>query len=256
MHWSFCPVCEQFFPRQTHFASDYDPNPQYTTLHELPEESQNPVYAASHLLKCIGIEDFDPRPQLAPSLLARYKASKWLPEGRWIALGIGAFFDFRKWPIENFRTILEKLAGDGYRLVMVGSVDDVAASQAILQDGHPAAISLAGATNLDELAGVLSCCSLFIGNDSGPKHIAAAVGTAVVEIGCYSPHTPGFSYDRNFEAVGVPTIRLMPEGFFSQEETFSGHAIASVSVNSVLHAADKLLNVDKCSRGDSSVPSN
>jgi ADP-heptose:LPS heptosyltransferase len=46
---------------------------------------------------------------------------------------------------------------------------------------HPA-VDLAGETSVSQLASVLKRCSLFISNDSGPVHLASAVGTPVVSI--------------------------------------------------------------------------
>jgi ADP-heptose:LPS heptosyltransferase len=46
---------------------------------------------------------------------------------------------------------------------------------------HPA-INIAGKTSVGQLAGLLQKCDLFISNDSGPVHIASAVGTPVVSI--------------------------------------------------------------------------
>ena len=67
-------------------------------------------------------------------------------------------------------------------------------------------ISIAGQTTLSQLAEVLKRCDLFIGNDSGPMHLAAAVGTRT--IGLYGPTDP-----ERFGPVGShsQTIRRKPD---------------------------------------------
>ena len=49
-------------------------------------------------------------------------------------------------------------------------------------------INIAGKTTLTQLASILLTCNVFIGNDSGPMHLAAAVGTQT--IGLYGPGDP------------------------------------------------------------------
>ena len=67
-------------------------------------------------------------------------------------------------------------------------------------------VNIAGRTNLQQLGAVLQNCQLFIGNDSGPMHIAAAVGTHV--IGLFGPSSP-----QRFGPFGdnCTTIRKKPD---------------------------------------------
>ena len=227
--------------RQTESVAGYDPNPAYTDLLDLPGPGENPAYAPGRVLARLGVAAYEPKPRLIPGLRARDKARDSLTHGQWIALGIGASNAFRRWPEENFSELLRHLTQEGYRAVLVGGADDSAAAQAILRDEFLGTIDLTGKTDLDELAAILSLCRLFIGNDSGPKHIAAAVGTPVVEIGCYSPDARDFLYERDFAPIGVPAVRVMPQGRFSSEETLAGLPVRSVTVPAVLDAAHALL---------------
>lgn len=79
----------------------------------------------------------------------------------------------KRWPAENFGDLA---AGLGLPCVVLGSAAERGLS-AKIRELAPAAIDLAGHTTLPELAGVLARAALAIGNDTGPMHLAAALGT-------------------------------------------------------------------------------
>ncbi|MGC2413692.1 MAG: glycosyltransferase family 9 protein, partial [Stellaceae bacterium] len=93
--------------------------------------------------------------------------------------------DIKQWPIEYFAAVIDRLAEtDGARAVLIGVEGEEAVAAAILgRLRHPAAAtSLVGKVPLAELPGLLAGASLFLGNDSGPKHLAAALGVPTVGI--------------------------------------------------------------------------
>lgn len=77
------------------------------------------------------------------------------------------------------------LASEGWRVVVTGGPDDVAVGRAVTPvDG----VDLAGRTSLSELAGVLSGARAVVVGNTGPAHLAAAVGTPVVSL--FAPVVP------------------------------------------------------------------
>jgi len=116
--------------------------------------------------------------------------------------GSGGYSVARRWPAERFAEVAAALHGDtGAHVVLVGGADERALHTHILDTlGQPDwATSEAGQQTPRELAERLGQCALFIGNDSFPMHLAAAVGTPVVAIfgpsnarawGPYAPNTP------------------------------------------------------------------
>ncbi|WP_345801401.1 glycosyltransferase family 9 protein [Microbacterium sp. AZCO] len=94
----------------------------------------------------------------------------------------GATDPRRRWPAERFAEIAGRCAGEGLRVVVVGDGTDAAAGEAIAAGAGAgdAVVSLAGRLSLGELAGLLAVADVFVGNDSGPRHLAQAVGTATV----------------------------------------------------------------------------
>ncbi|HUB46678.1 MAG TPA: glycosyltransferase family 9 protein [Acetobacteraceae bacterium] len=102
-----------------------------------------------------------------------------------VAMHIGAGNITKTWPAEYFSALIDLLTEtNGVNVMLIGGPDDRAASEALLGTLLlPAAVrSVAGLTPLNELPRLLSACCLYIGNDSGPKHIAAALGVPTIGI--------------------------------------------------------------------------
>jgi ADP-heptose:LPS heptosyltransferase len=80
----------------------------------------------------------------------------------------------------------------GYPIVLLGSRTEIPLVETVRQAMHAPARSLAGRLDLAELAAAIGKASVLIANNSGPAHIAAAVGTPVVDLYALTnrQHTP------------------------------------------------------------------
>jgi heptosyltransferase-2 len=107
-----------------------------------------------------------------------------------IALGAGASFGAaRCWPAERFAEAANRLAAQSDAdVVLLGTAGEAGVTRAIALKLQRPPVDLTGQTTIAELPGVLSRCHLFIGNDSGLMHVAAAVGIPVV--GIFGPTDP------------------------------------------------------------------
>jgi len=98
----------------------------------------------------------------------------------------GAMDPRRRWPASGFAEIAALCAGSGHQVIVVGAGEDVELAAEIVAAAGPASpgmlTSLAGELSLSQLAGLLSWADVFVGNDSGPRHLAQAVGTATAGI--------------------------------------------------------------------------
>jgi ADP-heptose:LPS heptosyltransferase len=98
----------------------------------------------------------------------------------------------KRWPLERYRELARKLVqGLHAQVLLIGGPDDVALNAQLLDGLNlPAGsvINMAGKTSIGQLAALLERCALFIGNDSSPMHLAAAVGTPVIAI--FGPTSP------------------------------------------------------------------
>jgi ADP-heptose:LPS heptosyltransferase len=103
-----------------------------------------------------------------------------------ICMGIGATMGKRRWPIERF-TELAKWLVETYdaRILIVGDASDAHNAEYMRTTLGTAMINQAGACSLRESAALLSFCRMYIGNDTGPMHLAAASNVAVIELSCH-----------------------------------------------------------------------
>ncbi len=112
-----------------------------------------------------------------------------------IAFHVGASCPSKRWPVERFAEVADELYTK-YKcdIVLVGGDDTEELSGRMTSLMRSKAVDLTGALLLGELAEFLSRCRLFISNDSGPVHVAAAVGTPVISL--FGRKDPGLSPKR------------------------------------------------------------
>lgn len=97
-----------------------------------------------------------------------------------VAIHPGATDPRRRWSPERFAAVGAALVHAGARIALLGGAEDRALTGAIARTLGDATIDLAGRLTLGGVLGVLERCHLVVGNDSGPLHLARAVGTATV----------------------------------------------------------------------------
>jgi len=107
------------------------------------------------------------------------------PARRWIAVNPSARWETKLWGDERFAELIRRLPRE--QVVLTGSRDEAARLDRIAQGAR----NLAGKTNLLELADTYRQCRVVITNDSGPMHIAAAVGTPVIAV--FGPTDPALT---------------------------------------------------------------
>jgi len=99
-----------------------------------------------------------------------------------VALAPGSSSRLRRWPADKFAALVHSLsqAGD-CRFVVVGTQDEQELGAAIAANAGNV-LDLVGKTTLRECAAILRRCTVVVANDSGPMHIAAAIGAKVVAL--------------------------------------------------------------------------
>ena len=87
------------------------------------------------------------------------------------------------WPVDHFEELgLQLLEVPSVRIVLVGGTEDQPSANLLVDAWGERAVSFVGKTSLLQTAEILRRCKLFIGVDSGPAHLAAAMGRPVVGI--------------------------------------------------------------------------
>jgi lipopolysaccharide heptosyltransferase II len=111
----------------------------------------------------------------------------------WIALHPGASAPSRRYPARHWMEVIRQLdARLGCPMVLTGSADEQALVDEIREGCGVAVHSLAGQLGLGELGAALQLASVVVSNNTGPAHIAAAVGTPLVDLYAMTnpQHTP------------------------------------------------------------------
>ena len=99
----------------------------------------------------------------------------------WLMVGVGARWLTKRWPSAHFRVLLERARRRfGGTAVFVGGPDETALAQQTAAGLPGPVCDLTGRTTLPQLAAVLSLADLMIANDTGPLHLAVALGRPVV----------------------------------------------------------------------------
>ncbi len=89
----------------------------------------------------------------------------------------------KRWPVERFAAAADRLAEEfAARVVIFGAPKEVLIAEQVAQKMHSSAVVLAGRTTLGQLMALIKECDIFITNDSGPMHLAAALDTPQIAI--------------------------------------------------------------------------
>jgi ADP-heptose:LPS heptosyltransferase len=221
-----------------------------------PVKRSHAVYHYLQVVESLGLSGGEPRPHLsldsgergfAESYLASHGSSN---DRLLVAIHPGGegFYGKKRWPEAGFARLGDELSRrHGARILILGGDADREVAHRVAARMACQPINGAGQTTLKETAALVERCHLFIGNDSSPLHLAAAVGTPVV--GIYGPSNP-----TNFSPLGVPHAIVRARRPCAPCFHFIGavplwqrsfcrrcHALEEISVGEVLEAAEKVL---------------
>jgi heptosyltransferase-1 len=109
-----------------------------------------------------------------------------------VGLNLGASSIYKQWPVRHWIDLTARLVGARCLPVVIGGPQDVAAATALVDAVGDGVASVAGVTTLRESAGVIAACVALVTADTGPMHIAAAVGTSAIALfGATDPQRTG-----------------------------------------------------------------
>jgi ADP-heptose:LPS heptosyltransferase len=128
---------------------------------------------------------------LSEQLLARIFSDQNFPALPLIGLvpGVGKLRPHRAWLFEGWLYLLRHILENGnYLPVLIGGEDEIELSEKLNQELDNSCMNACGQLSLTETAALLKACKVVIAGDTGPAHMAVAVGTPV--IGLYGPTYP------------------------------------------------------------------
>lgn len=165
------------------------------------------------------------------------------PDDEYAVIAPGAGAARRQWPAERFREIVRRLEEiTDMRILIIGSRSELSIGEAIAQGFGTRARCIAGQLTLPQLVGLLSRARIFVGNDSGPGHIAGGLGVPTVSLNAYPIDGPAGHHQspaRN-RPPGPRVEVLQPQKLLSpcQEECGASevHCLGQIQVAEVWEA--------------------
>lgn len=149
---------------------------------ELPYPSgEHEIDRCRRLVQALGAPDCGRQPEFPLSPDDRIQAERLLAPLGWahaplVGIHPGASRATRRWPPERFAALADALVAEtGARVLLLGGPADRPVADAVRARLRAPALDLAGRTTLGGLAALLARLDLFVGNDSGPAHLAAAL---------------------------------------------------------------------------------
>ena len=106
----------------------------------------------------------------------------------WVAMNVSARWETKRWPPQHFAEAADQLAEAGIPIVFMGGPAERPETRAVMARMRTKAVDLTGQTPVGLLPSLLRRAAVLVTNDSGPMHIAAAVGTPVVAL--FGPTDP------------------------------------------------------------------
>ncbi len=154
-----------------------------------PEQPLSPVDHQFRLLQLVGVESNDKRLELwpGPSDQSRVDAllnESWVAQQQpLVAIHPGGSWLSKQWPESYILELVDRLAGiSKVRVILIGSAKERPICDRIHHAARVKPVVAAGRTSLNELAALLGRCSVFIGGDSAPLHVAAAAGIPIIAL--------------------------------------------------------------------------
>lgn len=159
-----------------------------------------------------------------------------------IVCGVGAAVEVKDWGSGNWLALTKTLTDHarGHGLAMVGAADDFQRAELVRREWAGPSVNLCGKLTVRSSSAVMELASLYVGHDSGPMHLAAAVGVPCVSIfsarqkpGIWFPY--GAQHHVLYHDVPCSDCNL------DTCRQYQKRCITSITVDEVTHAADELL---------------
>ncbi|MBI5575346.1 MAG: glycosyltransferase family 9 protein [Deltaproteobacteria bacterium] len=162
---------------------------QWYFMSVIPSRNYNPFHLCDMFVKAGGVSTSRKGLHLNVSDEERLKCKAVLggygigDDDPVIGFQLGASHRLKTWPAASFAGLADRLAESlGARILLTGSKSEEQLGREFESLSATKAVNLIGKTDLRGVAALLERCALFVSNDTGPLHIATAVGTRALDI--------------------------------------------------------------------------
>lgn len=231
----------------------------YTNLITLPPEITNEFYKHKYLLEQLSpntafdaYEPFFPLQEEDEENAQKLLRALGIPS-TYVVVFPGSGSPIRNWPVEKFKKIIEHLHTLGMHVVLCGSKEESLIAKKIISsfENNSFITDLSGSTNsIFLLAAIIKQSKLYIGGDTGPTHISAAVGAPTVCLmggGVFMEFFPYGNLDKN-KVVYDESMTCVNDNWKCAETLPVGApapCIENIKPQDVIDEIDFLLKVQK-----------
>ena len=141
------------------------------------------------------------------------------PEQPLLGISPGANWETKRWPAQRFAALARRALAAGLQVAVQGSESERDLGELIAKEA-PGAADLSGKLDLSALGGFISRCSAFASNDSGPMHMARALGVPTLAV--FGSTDPGM-FEFEGHAVLFAGVECAPCSFFGRARCPHGH---------------------------------
>jgi ADP-heptose:LPS heptosyltransferase len=205
-----------------------------------------PIHRVESLSKLLGLTD-PPAPKVWLRENHIASAGQLVPGGTVLALGPTANWGGKQWPAESFLNLANRLTApgaslEGARVAVFGAEGERRMAEPLLaglpQEGL---VNLIGRTDLPLAAACLARCRVFVGNDSGLMHLAAATG--VPTLGLFGPSPEQYYRPWGDQAAFVRTPESFQQIVGAEDYDYRSQQsrMTSLTVEAVLSAVENLV---------------
>lgn len=161
-----------------------------------------------------------------------------------LGLSPGANWETKRWPAERFGELAARAVAAGWQVALAAGKDEVDLGRT-MQALVPQLIDLSGQLDLKGLGGFISTMSAFVANDSGPMHIARALG--VPTLAFFGSTSPAMFSWQGHRVMFDETLECAPCSFFGRRECPQKHfrCMLDQSVDAAWAALQPLMNRER-----------
>jgi len=233
-------------PERIGYATDRR-GPLLTRSLPAPPRTEHQLRDYDALLRSRGIEPDRQPPRLPIPDRAAERAQQALERaglsrtGSLVLLAPGAAFGWTKrWPAERFGSLADRLAERGLACALVVGPDERTLGEEVRSAARRKPPLLGADLDPVDLAALLARARLLVGNDSGPMHLAAAVGTPVVAL--FGPTDPGRTGPTG-AASAVLDRYVFCSPCYLKECPYGHECMREIEVEQVMSAVERTLTL-------------
>lgn len=208
-------------------------------------DDQPEVYRNLGLIKLLGYPADDATLEFPLNASDYAEAAAHLPRAQnvprpRIGIHAGARASSRRWPASYFASLADELVHLwNAQIILTGNTDELSTVRSVEERMTARPLNLAGKTSLGGLAAIIDSLDLFISNDTGPAHIANALGTASIIIFGPAEYRRWAPLDQSLHRIVRHPVACSPCGY--RDCPIDHRCLRKISPESLLKAAGELL---------------